>query len=56
MTNILVNIGASILLLAGAFVLATPEPALACEIYCFEHCWTNASGGFGCSGIVCYCI
>lgn len=55
MTNILINIGASVLLLAGALVLATPEPAQACTVYCFENCWVNASGGFGCEGIECIC-
>lgn len=56
-TNILFNLGASLLLLAGALVLVTPEPAAACEIVrCYEVCWTNADGSFGCNPITCSCI
>lgn len=56
--NLLFNLGAALLLLVGAFVLATPEPAFACdgEIHCFEVCWINADGSFGCGAITCICI
>lgn len=56
--NILFNLGASLLLLAGALVLATPEPAFACDgvLWCFETCWVNEDGSFGCGAITCVCI
>lgn len=61
MTNnldILFNLGASLFLLAGALVLATPEPPFACDgvIRCFETCRVNADGSFGCGAITCICI
>lgn len=56
--HILFNVGAALLLLTGALVLATPESASACEIIrCFEVCWVNAGGGSGCDpNIQCVCF
>lgn len=50
-TNILFDLGAPLLLPAGALVLATRDSAFACEVRCYEVCPLDADRSFGCGPI-----